>query len=100
MLIAEVRLKGFEGNLSERIHLFRTDIENLKQGDVVLVFGRYGLELALFEGYFEGERKPNGYIVDRVSGERVETRVNEQKRLLELALKAEFEDKLQDLEIL
>lgn len=81
MLIAEVLIKGFEGNLSERIHLFRTDIENLKQGDVVLIFGRYGLELALFEGYFEGERKPNGYIVDRVSGERVETRVNEQKKV-------------------
>lgn len=100
MLVAEVRIKGFEGNLSNRVHLFHTDIENLKRGDVVMVFGRYGLELALFEGYFEGERKPNGYVVDRVSGKRVELRVKEQKRLLESAIKAEFEDRLQDLEIL
>lgn len=91
MLVAEVRIKGFEGDLSEDIHYFHTDIENLKQGDIVLVFGRYGLELALFENYSISELSPKGVIIDKVSGNRVKIRVYEQRRLLGLTAKDEFE---------
>lgn len=91
MLVAEVRIKGFEGNLSDDIHFFHTDIENLKRGDVVLVFGRYGLELALFENYTISELNPKGVIIDKVSGNRVKIRVYEQRKLLGLTVKAEFE---------
>lgn len=91
MLVAEVRIKGFEGDLSEDIHYFHTDIENLKRGDIVLVFGRYGLELALFENYSISELSPKGVIIDKVSGNRVKIRVYEQRRLLGLTAKDEFE---------
>jgi hypothetical protein len=91
MLVAEVRIKGFEGDLSEDIHFFHTDIENLKRGDVVLVFGRYGLELALFENYSLSELHPKGVIIDKVSGKRVKIRVYEQRKLLGLTAKDEFE---------
>lgn len=91
MLVAEVRIKGFEGDLSEVIHFFHTDIENLKRGDIVLVFGWYGLELALFENYTISEMNPKGVIIDKVSGDRVKIRVYEQRRLLGLTAKAEFE---------
>lgn len=91
MLVAEVRIKGFEGDLSEDIHYFHTDIENLKQGDIVLVFGRYGLELAVFENYTISELNPKGVIIDKVSGNRVKIRVYEQRKLLGLTAKDEFE---------
>mgnify|MGYP000934216804 CR=1 FL=1 len=91
MLIAMVRIKGFEGNLSNDIDYFHTDIENLKRGDVVLVFGRYGLELALFEDYSLLEMHPKGVIIDKVSGSRVKIRVYEQRRLLGLMAKDDFE---------
>jgi len=91
MLVAEVRIKGFEGDLSEDIHYFHTDIENLKQGDIVLVFGRYGLELAVFENYTISELNPKGVIIDKVSGNRVKIRVYEQRKLLGLTAKNEFE---------
>ena len=86
-----LELKVLRGELSDDIHFFHTDIENLKRGDMVLVFGRYGLELALFENYSISELSPKGLIIDKVSGDRVKIRVFEQRRLLGLTAKDEFE---------
>jgi len=84
MNIAKVRIKGIDGDLSPE-KTFNTDILNLKKGDMVLVFKDKGIELAIFEGYSERNVGTTGFVIDKVSGDRVEQRLKEQRELFALA---------------
>lgn len=53
MKIASVKIKCNYGELSAREYYFHTSMYNLNKGDVVTVFGQYGLQLAVFEKYVE-----------------------------------------------
>ena len=58
---------------------------NLKQGDILLVFKDRGIELAVFEEYSKRKVDTTGFVIDKVSGDRVEQRLKEQRELFALA---------------
>lgn len=80
MNTAIVRIKGIDGDLSDK-KPFNTDILNLRKGDIVLVFKDKGIELAVFEGYSVKKGDTTGFVIDKVSGDRVEKRLREQRKL-------------------
>lgn len=84
MNTAIVRIKGIDGDLSGK-KPFNTDILNLRKGDIVLVFKDKGIELAVFEGYSVKKVDTTGFIIDKVSGDRVAKRLREQRKLFALA---------------
>ena len=84
MKLAIVRIKGIDGDLSPE-KAFNTDILNLKKGDMVLVFKDRGIELAVFEDYSRRKVDTTGFVIDKVSGDRVEQRLKEQRELFALA---------------
>ena len=84
MKLAIVRIKGIDGDLSPE-KTFNTDILNLKQGDILLVFKDRGIELAVFEEYSKRKVDTTGFVIDKVSGDRVEQRLKEQRELFALA---------------
>lgn len=84
MNTAVVRIKGIDGDLSPE-KTFNTDILNLKKGDMVLVFKDRGIELAVFEEYSKKKVDTTGFVIDKVSGDRVEQRLREQRELFALA---------------
>lgn len=84
MELAVVRIKGIDGDLSSE-KTFNTDILNLKKGDIVLVFKDRGVELAVFEEYSRRKVDTTGFVIDKVSGDRVEQRLKEQRELFALA---------------
>lgn len=84
MNTAVVRIKGIDGDLSAE-KTFNTDILNLKKGDILLVFKDRGIELAVFEEYSKKRVDTSGFVIDKVSGDRVEQRLKEQRELFALA---------------
>lgn len=84
MNTAVVRIKGIDGDLSDK-KSFNTDILNLRKGDIVLVFKNKGIELAVFEGYSVKKVDTTGFVIDKVSGDRVAKRLREQRKLFALA---------------
>lgn len=85
MKIALVRIKGLNGDLSLEMKPFNTDTLNLRKGDMVLVFDRKGLELGVFEEYADKPLATTGFVTDKVSGERIERRLKEQRDMLKLS---------------
>lgn len=76
---AVVRIKAKHGDFSNKKYIFWTDIKNLKKGDLVTVQTRYGLQIALFYEYSEDCFLPENFVIDKISGERFEERIKEQK---------------------
>jgi hypothetical protein len=85
MNTATVRIKGIDGVLSPEKPCY-TDILNLRKGDIVLVFRDIGVELAVFEEYSRRRIDTLGFIIDKVSGDRIEKRLKEQRELFVLEL--------------
>ena len=50
-----------------------------------MVFKDKGIELAVFEEYSKRKVKTTGFVIDKVSGDRVEQRLREQRELFALA---------------
>lgn len=94
---AKIKIKGLEGELTEFNLIFHSDIESLKKGDVITVYGRYGLELGVFEEYTTCNLEPSGFVIDKVSGARVTSRIDEQKSLLVKEVMAECEEKVKGI---
>lgn len=82
MKIASVKLKCDYGELSSKEYYFHTNIYNLNKGDVVTVFGQYGIQLAVFEKYVDTEFFPKCFVIDRISGKNIVEKIAEQKTLL------------------
>lgn len=82
MKIASVKIKCNYGELSAREYYFHTSIYNLNKGDVVTVFGQYGLQLAVFEKYVEPNFFPKCFVIDKISGKNIVEKIAEQKSLL------------------
>lgn len=84
MRIALVRIKGLNGDLSLEMKPFNTNTLTLKKGNMVLVFDRKVLELGVFEEYADTPLATTGFVTDKVSGERMERRLKEQRDMLKL----------------
>jgi hypothetical protein len=82
MKIASVKIKCNYGELSAREYYFHTSMYNLNKGDVVTVFGQYGLQLAVFEKYVEPNFFPKCFVIDKISGKNIVEKIAEQKSLL------------------
>ena len=82
MKIASVKIKCNYGELSAREYYFHTSMYNLNKGDVVTVFGQYGLQLAVFEKYVEPNFFPKCFVIDKISGKNIVKKIAEQKSLL------------------
>lgn len=82
MKIASVKIKCNYGELSDREYYFHTSMYNLNKGDVVTVFGQYGLQLAVFEKYVEPNFFPKCFVIDKISGKNIVKKIAEQKSLL------------------
>lgn len=82
MKIASVKIKCNYGELSDKEYYFHTSMHNLNKGDVVTVFGQYGLQLAVFEKYVEPKFFPKCFVIDRISGKNIVEKIAEQKSLL------------------
>lgn len=82
MKIASVKIKCNYGELSAREYYFHTSMYNLNKGDVVTVFGQYGLQLAVFEKYVEPNFFPQCFVIDKISGKNIVEKIAEQKSLL------------------
>lgn len=82
MKIASVKIKCNYGELSTKEYYFHTSMYNLNKGDVVTVFGQYGLQLAVFEKYVEPNFFPKCFVIDKISGKNIVKKIAEQKSLL------------------
>ena len=82
MKIASVKIKCNYGELSAREYYFHTSMYNLNKGDVVTVFGQYGLQLAVFVKYVEPDFFPKCFVIDKISGKNIVEKIAEQKSLL------------------
>lgn len=79
---AKIKIKKDYGNFTERNYTFWTDMDDLKKGDVVTAFTRYGLQIGVFEKYTEENFEPNNFLIEKLSGVMVSMRIKEQKDAL------------------
>ncbi|TKW64084.1 MAG: hypothetical protein DI638_02165 [Gemella sp.] len=79
---AKIKIKKDYGNFTERNYTFWTDMDDLKKGDVVTAFTKYGLQIGLFVSYTDENFEPNNFLIEKLSGVMVSMRIKEQKDAL------------------
>lgn len=79
---AKIKIKQSYGNFTERNYTFWTDMDELKKGDVVTAFTKYGLQIGVFEKYTDENFEPNNFLIEKLSGVMVSMRIKEQKDAL------------------
>lgn len=79
---AKIKIKKDYGNFTERNYTFWTDMDDLKKGDVVTAFTKYGLQIGVFEKYTDENFEPNNFLIEKLSGVMVSMRIKEQKDAL------------------
>lgn len=79
---AKIKIKKDYGNFTERNYTFWTDMDDLKKGDVVTAFTKYGLQIGLFVCYTDENFEPNNFLIEKLSGVTVSMRIKEQKDAL------------------
>ena len=79
---AKIKIKQSYGNFTERNYTFWTDMDDLKKGDVVTAFTKYGLQIGVFEKYTDENFEPNNFSIEKLSGVMVSMRIKEQKDAL------------------
>lgn len=79
---AKIKIKKDYGNFTERNYTFWTDMDDLKKGDVVTAFTKYGLQIGVFVRYTDENFEPNNFLIEKLSGVMVSMRIKEQKDAL------------------
>lgn len=79
---AKIRIKKDYGNFTNDKYIFWTDMDDLKKGDVVTAFTKYGLQIGVFENYTDETFEPNNFLIEKLSGVMVSMRIKEQKDAL------------------
>ena len=79
---AKIKIKQSYGNFTERNYTFWTDMDDLKKGDVVTAFTKYGLQIGVFKKYTDENFEPNNFLIEKLSGVMVSMRIKEQKDAL------------------